>query len=161
MEPVPLATAPYGRLIGMSAAFATSNFARMAISFATSLVVAYDADFDLDGDVDAADLTIWRSNAGLAASALHSQGDADADGDVDGADILRWQRQLGSGLPVVGADGTVPEPTALVAWLLGAAVLMWARPFAVRPAAARYAEPSRASNSKDRSPFARRTGGDE
>jgi O-antigen/teichoic acid export membrane protein len=39
MEPVPLATAPYGRLIGMSAAFATSNFARMAISFATSLVV--------------------------------------------------------------------------------------------------------------------------
>ena len=39
MEPVPLAPARYSQLIGMSAAFATSNFARMAISFATSLVV--------------------------------------------------------------------------------------------------------------------------
>jgi O-antigen/teichoic acid export membrane protein len=39
MEPVPVALAPYGRLIGMSAAFATSNLARMAISFATSLVI--------------------------------------------------------------------------------------------------------------------------
>ena len=34
-----IAPAPYSQLIGMSAAFATSNFARMAISFATSLVV--------------------------------------------------------------------------------------------------------------------------
>jgi len=33
------APAPYSQLIGMSAAFATSNVARMAISFATSLVI--------------------------------------------------------------------------------------------------------------------------
>ena len=38
-DPTCRALAPYSRLIGMSAAFATSNFARMAISFATSLVV--------------------------------------------------------------------------------------------------------------------------
>ena len=38
-DPASVAPAPYSQLIGMSAAFATSNFARMAISFATSLVV--------------------------------------------------------------------------------------------------------------------------
>jgi O-antigen/teichoic acid export membrane protein len=36
----PVSSTPYGRLVGMSAAFATSNLARTAISFATSLVIA-------------------------------------------------------------------------------------------------------------------------
>ena len=36
----PVGTTPYGRLVGMSAAFATSNLSRTAISFATSLVIA-------------------------------------------------------------------------------------------------------------------------
>ena len=36
----PVVTTPYGRLLGMSAAFATSNLSRTAISFATSLVIA-------------------------------------------------------------------------------------------------------------------------
>jgi O-antigen/teichoic acid export membrane protein len=36
----PVSTTPYGRLLGMSAAFATSNLSRTAISFATSLVIA-------------------------------------------------------------------------------------------------------------------------
>jgi O-antigen/teichoic acid export membrane protein len=39
-------TTPYGRLVGMSAAFATSNLARTAIAFATSLVVARPLGID-------------------------------------------------------------------------------------------------------------------
>jgi O-antigen/teichoic acid export membrane protein len=35
-----VSSTPYGRLVGMSAAFATSNLSRTAISFATSLVIA-------------------------------------------------------------------------------------------------------------------------
>ena len=39
MDPVPMNGRAYNWLIGMSAAFATSNLARTAIAFATSLVV--------------------------------------------------------------------------------------------------------------------------
>ena len=42
----PVSSTPYGRLVGMSAAFATSNLARTAISFATSLVIARSLGVD-------------------------------------------------------------------------------------------------------------------
>ncbi len=45
---------------------------------------------------------------------------ADGDGDSDGADFLARQQNLGTGLPVVPANGAVPEPTA---WLLAAVSL--------------------------------------
>jgi hypothetical protein len=61
-------------------------------------------DFDDDLDVDADDLTIWKTS--FATNVL---ADADNDGDSDGEDFLLWQRNVVPGTPV----GAVPEPTAL------------------------------------------------
>jgi hypothetical protein len=51
------------------------------------------ADFNSNGQVNAADLTAWRG--GFGTGTTKAQGNADGDGDVDGADFLTWQRQLG------------------------------------------------------------------
>ena len=77
-------------------------------------------DFQLDGDVDAADLTRWKNGYGLAASATPNNGDADANGSVDGADFLLWQRNLGVTPPVAATQhvSAVPEPGAIGACLV-------------------------------------------
>ncbi len=104
-----------------------SDFLRMglALNFNNGPVVAHidnfrvltifplDGDFDHDGDVDGADLPLWRAAYGQT-----DAGDADLDGDSDGNDFLLWQRTLGNdATPAVGAGGAVPEPAgaALVA----------------------------------------------
>jgi hypothetical protein len=61
-------------------------------------------DFDDDEDVDADDLTLWKTSY-----ATNAIGDADNDGDSDGEDFLLWQRNVTPAAPV----GAVPEPTAL------------------------------------------------
>ena len=66
----------------------------------------------VDGDVDGADLTVWKNQFGVAGGA-----DADNDGDSDGADFLVWQRNLGTGVPNASAATAVPEPAA---WALAA-----------------------------------------
>jgi Tol biopolymer transport system component len=84
-------------------------------SVVLAVLPAFTADFDEDGDVDAADLAQWQGDFG--ANALS---DADDDGDSDGDDFLAWQRQLGSGFPgsqIATAD-VVPEPGALTLILL-------------------------------------------
>jgi hypothetical protein len=83
------------------------------------------ADFDEDGQVDAADLAAWQLGAGLASGARHYHGDANADGRVDGADFLIWQRSAAA-----AASASVPEPNAF-------AVLVVAAPLAVRGPARR------------------------
>ncbi len=52
------------------------------------------ADFDVDGDVDTADLAVLQANFGAGPAATRLQGDTN-DGNVDGADFLRWQREAG------------------------------------------------------------------
>jgi hypothetical protein len=69
------------------------------------------ADFDSDGDVDAADLTRWRSGFGVTAGATRSQGNADGDGDVDGADFLAWQRGLHGAATVAQASASLLAPS--------------------------------------------------
>jgi T5SS/PEP-CTERM-associated repeat protein len=80
---------------------------------------ATGADFDGDGDVDQADLAIWKANKGIVSGASVLQGDANGDGAVDGEDYLIWLEKFTSGgvpggSPFVGPTGTVPEPTGFV-----------------------------------------------
>jgi autotransporter-associated beta strand protein len=81
------------------------------------------ADFDDNGVVDHADLSVWRNTQGVNAS-----GDADGDGDTDGNDFLVWQQQLGSQLvPSTAAVQAVPEPHALLLAVFAAAGLAMRR----------------------------------
>jgi probable HAF family extracellular repeat protein len=77
------------------------------------------ADFDENGAVDGLDLARWQANFGLAAGALHAQGDADGDQDVDGADFLVWQRQLNA-VNAVAA----PEPKGSTFLIIAAAAML-------------------------------------
>lgn len=80
-------------------------------------------DFNRDGSVNLADLTIWNTGYGLDTGAFLDDGDADMDGDVDGRDFLLWQRSFGSSAPLTAAVA-VPEPAAvtLIAIAMGLAV---------------------------------------
>jgi hypothetical protein len=84
--------------------------------------IALDADFNHDGKVDGADLTIWKTSRGANAN-----GDANEDGVTDSADFLVWQREQGNNgqggtLGSVAAASGVPEPQSLV--LVGLAATM-------------------------------------
>jgi hypothetical protein len=75
-------------------------------------------DFNADGLVDAADLTLWRDNYGAIGGAPYALGDGDGDGATTGADFLLWQRQL-STLQVQ----IVPESAAISLALFGGGVV--------------------------------------
>lgn len=66
-------------------------------------------DFDNDGDMDGADLSVWA-----AASSGGTTADSDADGDSDGADFLTWQRHFTG--PRTGTLSAVAEPAC--GWLV-------------------------------------------
>jgi glucose/arabinose dehydrogenase len=78
----------------------------------------FDADFELDKDVDADDFAIWTSAFGAG-----TYGDADADADTDGNDFLVWQQDFGKVGPTAlqNTAAQVPEPSA--ALLLGLALI--------------------------------------
>jgi len=67
-------------------------------------------DFNGDGRVDGADLTVWSLAFGATAAA-----DSNGDGDSDGLDLLAWQRGFQGGATAAPAIAAVPEPHA--AWL--------------------------------------------
>jgi hypothetical protein len=79
----------------------TNNVTRILVDL--QLGGLFDADFDLDGDVDQNDLIDpadgWETRFGA---------------DLDGSHFLSWQQQLGYGVPTGASPGlaTVPEPTA-------------------------------------------------
>ncbi len=68
------------------------------------------ADFNSDGHVDAADLTVWQAGFGLAGQTNHNAGDANGDGLVDGADFLVWQQNISASAPAAPA----PEPCSML-----------------------------------------------
>ena len=87
-------------------------------------VVAWvdNADFDGDGDVDAADLMTWQR--GFGSGTVPAEGDANNDGVVDAADLAIWKSQF-------GADGekstplvAVPEPAGFLLSIAATAVLL-------------------------------------
>jgi hypothetical protein len=72
-----------------------------------------EGDFNGDGAVDAADLSIWGSGFGAEANANWRQGDANSDGDIDGNDLLTWQRQAATGHVAATTSTAVPEPSTI------------------------------------------------
>ncbi|MBN1852995.1 MAG: hypothetical protein JW829_09740, partial [Pirellulales bacterium] len=68
-------------------------------------------DFDIDGDVDRDDLSVWQTNFGRPGPQNH--GDADGDNDVDGNDFLIWQRHFGTDDSGMAAPNAIPEPTGM------------------------------------------------
>lgn len=98
-----------------------SDFYFTWVDFANPLTPTAAGDFDKDGDVDGADLGLWKGAFGQTAV-----GDADSDGDSDGADFLVWQRNYAPGA-AVGATAAVPEPAAAALAALGAAALLAVR----------------------------------
>jgi hypothetical protein len=69
-------------------------------------------DFNLDGQVDGADLAIWQPNFSTTNTGYLDTGDADNDGDVDGADFVIWQTHASAN--ALPATSTVPEPSAII-----------------------------------------------
>jgi T5SS/PEP-CTERM-associated repeat protein len=86
----------------------------------------FNADFDMNGQIDGNDFLIWQKFLGVGTT--FGQGDADADGDVDAQDLAVWRFQAGQG-PSVPSFSPVPEPGTL-ALVLVAGVLL-ARPVAL------------------------------
>lgn len=100
----------------------TSLFATVdaPIEFASFEVPAFLAgDFDGNGIVNGADLTIWEDQFGAASGGSSATGDATGDGAVDGRDFLRWQANFGAATGATAATVAIPEPTggALAAWV--------------------------------------------
>ncbi|QDT01552.1 hypothetical protein HG15A2_48990 [Adhaeretor mobilis] len=68
------------------------------------------ADFNTDGNVDAADLNQWQGDFGI-----NGESDANQDGLSTGLDFLTWQQQRAGSTPSSASNSTIPEPsTALL-----------------------------------------------
>jgi hypothetical protein len=85
-------------------------------------VISLDGDFNNDGRVDGADLTVWKGNVGMT-DADFEDGDSDGDGDVDGSDFLAWQRTVGLDHSPPGAIAVVPEPATVATMAFAAAAM--------------------------------------
>lgn len=77
-------------------------------------------DFDVNLDVNAADLNVWAANFG-STSGSYAKGDANQDGRVNGIDLLSWQRNFGSYAAASAVAASVPEPAACTLVLAGLA----------------------------------------
>jgi hypothetical protein len=81
-------------------------------------------DYDIDGDVDAADYQRWRATFGTAVTAGHDA-DGNGNGVVDAADFVVWRDNLGATLFGGAGSGAqslstaVPEPASLTLLLAG------------------------------------------
>jgi autotransporter-associated beta strand protein len=96
-----------------------------------TVMATYGGDANLDGEVDGADVDIWKLNVGSSSNppatdvVTWALADFNYDGEVDGADVDIWKLMVGSSLaPPPGGMGLsasiVPEPSTLV--LLAAAL---------------------------------------
>ncbi|QDS98241.1 hypothetical protein [Adhaeretor mobilis] len=112
---VDLSLAPLGSGLSWDLAY---NADSVVLSVIGGLLFA-TADFDEDGDVDAADLAAWDTNFGLTGSAAKSQGDADLDMDVSGSDFLTWQQEFTGPASTDASINAVPEPGCFLLALIG------------------------------------------
>lgn len=89
-------------------------------------------DYNQDMVVDEKDFLVWQNSLGTSSSGVHVSAFADGnyDGVVDAADYTIWRDNLGKTGPVVPGSGsldgwvwtTVPEPSALMLFVIGAAI---------------------------------------
>jgi hypothetical protein len=85
---------------------------------------AVPGDYNDDGMVDGADLTVWEGDFG--ATGAGQAADGDEDNDVDGADFLMWQQNVGAS-GTLAAVAAVPEPAAASLGLIVVASVPWLR----------------------------------
>ncbi len=79
---------------------------------------AMPGDYDGNGSVGPEDYDVWKANFGTSDAAA----DGNGNGTVDAADYTVWRDNFAAGSgSLVGI--VVPEPTAFVIWMAGAAVL--------------------------------------
>jgi hypothetical protein len=96
--------------------FAGDRTAILAVSGAP-VSALQSADFNSNGFVEGADLTLWKTGYGKSSGATRVDGDATGDGVVDGADFLTWQRQYTGPAAAIAA---VPEPATASLCLVAA-----------------------------------------
>ena len=82
----------------------------------------FPGDADGDGDVDAADYIVLKTNMGTPSGAVLADGDFDGDGDVDWADLQILQGNYGA--TSAAAGGTIPEPATLGLLAFGAMAVL-------------------------------------
>jgi len=110
------------------------DYSQLEQEISWSLVViasAIPGDFNDDGFVDGADLSLWQAGFGLSGGASTYEGDAEEDGDVDGADFLIWQQAFT--LPSIAMSAAVPEPSSCLLLTFGLTVMFSLKSYGTRP----------------------------
>jgi hypothetical protein len=88
-------------------------------------MATYAGDANIDGEVDGADLDIWKANVGTGSGAgMWALADFNYDGEVDGADLDIWKSKVGSSMGLSGGGmgqsaSIVPEPGTLILLVTG------------------------------------------
>jgi uncharacterized protein (TIGR03382 family) len=80
-------------------------------------------DYNLNGQVDAADYVVWRKTLNSPAVPQGSGADGNSSGTIDAGDYTYWAERFGNVVPPGGGAGSaaVPEPAAAT-WALFAAL---------------------------------------
>jgi hypothetical protein len=101
-----------------------------------TVMATFAGDANLDGEVDAANVDIWKLNVGKSSNPPDGTdvvtwdiADFNYDGEVDGSDLDIWKAKVGSSLGLVSGGGMrpsasiVPEPSPLMLLAAGLAAL--------------------------------------
>jgi len=79
-----------------------------------------EGDYNLDGQVDAADYVVWRKTYGQNTG--DPAADGDGSGEVDDGDYTVWRQNFSRSLPEDNGSGAIPEPSAALLLLLACGI---------------------------------------